>query len=195
MGKVIGDISISVDGYVTGPNPGPLAGLGTDGDGIHAWVQSSHPVDRAALEETTAQTGAVVMGRNLFDVVDGPGGWNDEMGYGADQVGRPPFFVVTSTPPASVRLALDFTFVTDGVGAAVAQARQAAGDRNVVVMGGAAVVRGCLEAGLLDRLTLHISPETYGAGTSLFEGITRHSLRQREVSISDVAIHVTYDVR
>jgi dihydrofolate reductase len=194
MSAVIGDISISVDGFVTGPDPGPLSGLGTDGDGIHAWVLTDHPADRAALEETTAQTGAVVMGRSLFDVVDSPGGWNDEMGYGADQVGRPPFFVVTSTPPASVRLSLDFTFVTEGLAAAVAQARTAAGERNVIVMGGARVVRGCLDAGLLDRLTLHISPETYGAGTPLFEGVDRHSLTQRVVSVSDVAIHVTYTV-
>jgi dihydrofolate reductase len=195
MSTVIGDISISIDGYVTGPDPGPMAGLGTDGDGIHAWVHTDHPADRAALEETTARTGAVVMGRNLFDVIDGPGGWSDEMGYGADQAGRPPFFVVTRTPPDAVRLALDFTFVTGGVGAAVEQAEHAAGDGSVIVMGGAAVVRGCLEAGLLDRLTLHISPETYGAGTSLFHGVGRHSLRQREVTVSDVAVHVTYDVR
>jgi dihydrofolate reductase len=194
MGTVIGDISISVDGFVTGPDPSLLAGLGTDGDGIHAWVMSDHPADRAALEETTARTGAVVMGRNLFDIIDGPGGWDDEMGYGADQVGRPPFFVVTSHPPTSVRLGLDFTFVTDGLAAAVARAREAAGERDVIVMGGAQVVRGCLDAGLLDRLTLHISPETYGEGTSLFAGVARHSLRQREVSLSDVAIHVTYDV-
>lgn len=105
------------------------------------------------------------MGRNLFDVIDGPGGWSDAVGYGADQVGRPPFFVVTSTLPDSVRLDLDFTFITEGIGAAVAQAANAAGDKTVVVMGGAAVVRSCLDAGLLDRLTLHISPETYGAGT------------------------------
>lgn len=194
MSKVRGDISISVDGYVTGPAPGPLAGLGTDGAGIHAWVGSAHPVDRAALEETMVDTGAVVMGRRLFDVIDGPAGWDDEVGYGADQVGRPPFFVVTSTPPESVRLDLDLTFVTEGIHAAIDHASRAAADKTVIVMGGAEVVRGCLDAGLLDLLTLHISPETYGAGTPLFDGVGRHSLRQRDVTVSDVAIHVTYDV-
>lgn len=194
MSTVIGDISISIDGYVTGPEPGPLTGLGSDGDALHAWVGSGHPIDRAVLEETMALAGAVVMGRHLFDIIDGPAGWSDDVGRGADQAGRPPYFVVTSTPPGSVRLGLDFTFVTDGIAAAIAAAARAAGEKAVIVMGGGEVVRSCLDAGLLDRLMLHISPETFGAGTPLFDGVGRHSLRQREVRVSDVAVHVTYDV-
>jgi dihydrofolate reductase len=193
MGHVIGDISISIDGFVTGPNPGPMNGLGDDGDGIHAWVFNDHPADRAALEQGTAATGAVIMGRTLFDVIDGPGGWTDEMGYGADQAGKPPFFVVTAQPPEQVRLGLDFTFVPS-VEDAVEQASAAAGDRHVVLMGGAQVVRSALDAGLLDELSLHISPEVYGAGTPLFEGVSRHRLQQGAVSVSDKAVHVTYRV-
>jgi dihydrofolate reductase len=195
MGIVIGDISISVDGYVTGPDPGPEQGLGRDGEGIHAWVASDHPVDRAALDATMARTGAVIMGRNLFDIIDGPHGWSDDVGYGADLAGRPPFFVVTSSEPESVRLSMDFTFVAGGVEPAVAQAREVAGEKNVIVMGGAQVVRSCLDAGLLDELWLHVSPEVYGAGTSLFEGVGRHRLTQTTVEVSPTATHLTYAVR
>jgi dihydrofolate reductase len=197
MTRVIGDITTSVDGFVTGPGADLEHGLGRDADGLHAWALDSHdPVDRALIEDLTADTGAVVMGRKTFDTVDGPGGWNEEMGYGADQAARPPFFVVTSTRPQSVRLAgsHDFTFVLDGPASAVAQARRAAGGRNVYVMGGGALVGGCLAAGLLDQLRLHVSPEVLGAGTPLFEGVGRHRLSQREVQVSNAAIHVLYDV-
>src|SRR5690606_26711450 len=112
------------DGFVTGPDPGPGNGLGTGGEALHTWVFSDDPEDQRFLREGTARSGAVVLGRRLFDVVDGPGGWDDEMGYGAGEVGTPPFVVVTSAPPASVRLVdLDWTFVTTGLADAVAAAR------------------------------------------------------------------------
>ncbi|WP_035938971.1 dihydrofolate reductase family protein [Knoellia aerolata] len=196
MSRVVGDISMSLDGFVTGPEPDLEHGLGRDADPLHAWVWSGDPTDRAVLEEATADSGAVVMGRTLFDVVDGPHGWTDEVGYGADRAARPPFFVVTSSEPASVRLAPthDFTFVLDGPAAAVEQARTAAGERDVFVMGGAAVIRGCLEAGLLDELRLHLSPVVLGGGTPLFVGATRRVLTQRDVRVSPNATHLTYAV-
>jgi dihydrofolate reductase len=195
MTKVIGDITMSLDGFVTGPGADLEHGLGLDADGLHAWaLDSDDPVDRGILERSTGQSGAVLMGRKLFDTVDGPGGWNDEMGYGADQVGTPAFFVVTSTRPESVRLPLDFTFVLDGPAAAVDRAYDAAGDRDVVVMGGGALVAGCLEAGLLDELRIHLSPEVLGAGTPLFDDVRRHRLRQRSVEVSPVCTHLVYDV-
>src|SRR5919112_2452410 len=113
MNRVIADITMSVDGFVTGPEADVEHGLGLDADGLHAWaLDSLDPVDRNELETLTAATGAVVMGRKTFDTVDAPGGWNEDMGYGADQDGRPPFFVVTSSRPDRVRLAAthDFTF-------------------------------------------------------------------------------------
>lgn len=100
MTKVVADISMSLDGFVTGRNAGPLAGLGEDGMPIHDWVFHGHEVDEAVLAEAIRRSGAVVMGPNLFDVVDGPESWSDEVGYGARQVGRPPFFVVTHDPPS-----------------------------------------------------------------------------------------------
>ena len=99
MTKVIADISMSLDGFVTGPDAGPENGLGTGGEPLHTWaLDSTHEVDVETLREATDATGAVIMGRRLFDIVDAPDGWNDEMGYGADLVGTPPFFVVTHRP-------------------------------------------------------------------------------------------------
>ena len=190
-------ISMSVDGFVTGPDAGVGAGLGRDAEGLHAWaLESGDPVDRSLLEELTAASGAVMLGRRTFDVVDAPDGWSADRGYGADQAGRPPFVVVTSSTPQRVRLAdtHDFTFVTEGPAAAVDRARTSAADRDVYVMGGGMLVGSCLRLGLLDRLQLHVSPEVLGAGTPLFGDQQRRRLRQREVRVSPVATHVFYDV-
>ncbi|MDY7085486.1 MAG: dihydrofolate reductase family protein, partial [Actinomycetota bacterium] len=156
MAKVVADISVSLDGYVTGPDPGPERGLGRGGEGLHTWVFEGDAIDQRVREEATAATGAVIMGRRLFDVVDGPGGWNDEMGYGADLAAAPPVLVVTRTPPAQVRLADRFTFVVDGLASAIDKGLAVAGDREVVVMGGGATVRGAIDAGLVGELRLHL---------------------------------------
>jgi len=197
MTTIIGDISMSLDGFVTGPGADRAHGLGRDAEGLHAWALASQdPVDRGVLERHTAASGAVIMGRKTFDTVDAPGGWSSERGYGADQDGRTAFFVVTSTEPAQVRLAEshDFTFVEDGLASAVEQARAAAGDRDVYVMGGGRTVAGCLAAGLLDELRIHLSPEVLGAGTPLFDAVGRHRLRQIVVEASPVATHLIYEV-
>ncbi len=195
MGRVVADISMSLDGFVTGPDPGPEAGLGTGGEPLHTWaVESDDPIDREVLRHSAARAGAVVMGRRLFDVVDGPAGWRDDMGFGAGEAATPPFVVVTRTPPREVRLTLDFTFVTDGIAAAVAAARARAGEGDVVVMGGAETVRGALDEGLADELVVHVAPVVLGAGTPLWEGAARHRLAQRQVRASRTAAHVTYDV-
>jgi dihydrofolate reductase len=104
MTRIIADISVSLDGFVTGPEPGLRNGLGTGGEALHTWAFSTDPEDRRILREATARSAAVVLGRRLFDVVDGPQGWTEETGYGAGEVGRPAFVVVTSSPPDSVRL-------------------------------------------------------------------------------------------
>ena len=114
MAKVVADISMSLDGFVTGPDPDLAHGLGTGGEPLHAWTLESDEADAEVLRQATDASGAVVMGRRLFDVVDGPGGWSDEMGYGAGLAATPPFFVVTHSVPQAVRLGLDFTFVTEG---------------------------------------------------------------------------------
>jgi dihydrofolate reductase len=188
MSKVIADITMSLDGYVTGPSGGV--------DELHAWVTDQDPVDTEILERATAETGAVVMGRRLFDIVDGPNGWTKDMGYGAQQAGTPPFFVATHSAPQHVRLerelGMRFTFVDD-LTAAVDQARTAATDGHVVIMGGGDVIGQAMEQGLVDELRLHLAPILLGGGTPLFRAGTRQRYRQRDVRPSSNAVHLTYE--
>ena len=189
MTIVIGDITMSLDGYVSGEGPAV--------ERLHTWaLDSDDLVDADVLRRHTAASGAVVMGRRTWDVVDAPGGWDDDLGYGAREAtqGSTAFVVVTHEPPASVRQDIDVTFV-DSLEAAVARAREVAGSREVFVMGGAAVVGGCLRAGLLDELRLHLAPEILGTGTALFDDVGAHRLVQRSVEVSPVAVHLTYDVQ
>ncbi|MBO1332253.1 dihydrofolate reductase family protein [Streptomyces sp. VRA16 Mangrove soil] len=176
MTRIIADVSVSLDGFVTGPDPGPDSGPGTGGEALHSWAFSDDPDDRGILREGTERSGAVVLGRRLFDLVDGAKGWNGTTGYGAGEVGEPAFVVVTGTPPQSLRLTgldrtfvttgLDRTFVTTGLSDAVTTARRraeaassAAGkDLDVVLMGGGATVGSALAAGLVDVLSLHLGP-------------------------------------
>jgi dihydrofolate reductase len=204
MTRIIADISVSLDGFVTGPDPGPDNGLGTGGEALHTWAFSDDPDDRRLLREGTARSGAVVLGRRLFDLVDGPGGWDDTVGYGAGEVGRPAFVVVTGSPPKSVRTAnLDWTFVTTGPADAVAAARERAEaasaasgkDLDVVLMGGGATIRSAFDAGLVDVLILHLAPVVLGSGTPLFTGGTPRTLVQRSVLSTSTVTHLTYDVR
>jgi dihydrofolate reductase len=195
MTKVIADITMSLDGFVTGPDPDLEHGLGHGGEPLHAWAFSDDPVDAEQLRVGTELSGAVIMGRRLFDIVDGPGGWNDDVGYGARETGKPPFFVVTHAAPASRRLVdLDFTFVTDGIASAIEQAKQAAGAKAAVIMGGGDVIAQALDAGLVDQLHLHVSPIVLGAGTPLFHGAGRIEMRQADVQVSTTATHITYDL-
>ncbi len=203
MTRVVADISVSLDGFVTGPDAGPDNGLGDGGEALHRWVFSDDPEDRQLLSAGTARSGAVVLGRRLFDVVDGPGGWNDEVGYGAEEVGKPAFIVVTSKQPESVRLTnLEWTFVTTGLSEAVALARQRAeaasaergADLDAVIMGGGAVISSAVAAGLVDQLVVHLAPVLLGAGTHLFAGGIPRSLEQRQVIVTSTATHLIYDV-
>jgi dihydrofolate reductase len=195
---VIADISMSLDGYVTAPGPDQQHGLGVGGEAIHAWVleEPRSPVDDDVLAHSFEQTGAVVMGRRLFDVVDGPDGWADDVGYGhdQDQSAAPLCYVVTHEPPAQVRLASRFRFVTQGVAAAIERARATAGGKDVVVMGGANVVDQSVAARLVDQLRIHLSPLVLGGGTRLFDLVGPTTLVQQSVIESPRATHLTYDV-
>ena len=198
MNKVIADISMSLDGYVTAPHVDQEHGLGVGGEAIHAWVleEPRSSVDEAVLARSFEETGAVVMGRRLYDIVDGPNGWNDDVGYGHDQnqAAAPPCYVVTHQPPTQVRLASRFRFVTEGVAAAINQAQAVAADKAVVVMGGANVIDQALAAGLVDELRIHLSPLVLGGGTRLFDQVGPTTLVQREVTESPRATHLTYQI-
>jgi dihydrofolate reductase len=196
MTIAVANISMSLDGFVTGPDPGPALGLGKGGEPLHTWaVASDDEVDRSELRETLDRSGAVVMGRRLFDIIDGPHGWRDETGYGAGIASNPPFFVVTHRPPGHVRLDLDFTFISDGVEAAIAEAKRRADDKDVFVMGGGDVVRQCLDGGFIDEFWLHLAPIVLGSGTPLFRDAARRELLQRSVRNSPHATHLRYALR
>lgn len=203
MTRVVADISVSLDGWVTGPRPGPDNGLGDGGEALHAWAFSEDPGDQRILSEGTSRSGAVVMGRTLFDVVDSPDGWDDETGYGAGEVGTPPFVVVTSSIPDRVRLVdLRWTFATAGLENALEDAKEQAQressargeDLDVVLMGGGSLIGSALAAGLVDVLSLHLAPVLLGGGTPLFVDGTHRALRRTAAVTTSTATHLTYDV-
>jgi uncharacterized protein YndB with AHSA1/START domain/dihydrofolate reductase len=195
-GRVVVDITMSLDGYVTAPGVDLEHGLGVGGEALHAWVFSGTPREQAILTTTFNQTGAVIMGRRLFDIVDGPHGWSDELGYGAyqDQSAAPPVFVLTHEAPEKVRLVDRFRFVTDGPAAAIREAKAAAGDKDVVVMGGGRTCYEFLQAGLVDVVTIHLAPLILGGGTPLFPGDTKVRLELLESEMTACAQHLTYRV-
>ncbi|MEV6282320.1 dihydrofolate reductase family protein [Kribbella sp. NPDC051770] len=198
MSPVVVDITVSLDGYVTGPNAGPGNGLGDNGEALHNWVFDGTDEDRAVLDRSFTETGSVVQGRNLFDVIDAPDGWTDELGYGAQPNGEqnPPIFVVTHEAPAKTRLGDRFTFVTD-LADAIRQAREAAGDKDTVVMGGGEVCYAVLAAGLADVLRLHVAPVVLGGGTRLYPAGDgpRVDLELTSAISTPNAQHLTYAVR
>jgi dihydrofolate reductase len=197
MSQVVVDISVSLDGYVTGPNVGIGNGLGDGGMALHDWVFHGDAEDSALLDATFEATGALIQGRNLFDIIDAPGGWSDEMGYGARPTGEvnPPVFVVTHSAPAKTRLGDRFRFVGSPQ-EAVEQARAVAGGKDVFVMGGGQVCHQILAAGLADVLRLHVASVVLGAGTRLFPAEPSESvqLELTEAISTPAAQHLTYRV-
>ncbi|MER7504944.1 dihydrofolate reductase family protein [Nonomuraea pusilla] len=193
MSKVVADISVSLDGFATGPDPDVEHGLGRGGELLHAWARRPTDIDARLLETATAATGALVMGRRTFQVVDGPYGWSETRGYGARGPHRtPPVYVVTHEPPASVRLTGRYTFVTGGLIEAVTRARAAAGNADTVIMGGASTIRQAIDGGLLDELRLHLAPILLGSGTPLFAHARPCQWEPSEVHFSPLATHLTY---
>ena len=195
MSKVTCDIGISVDGFVAGTDQSLENPLGKGAEELHRWM-FEQPEENAAAIAGILDAGAYIMGRNMFSPgrgewdLDWRGWWGEEPPYHA------PVFVLTRHPrePLTMEGGTVFTFVTDGIASALAQARAAAGDKNVAIAGGASTVQQFLAAGELDELRLHIAPVLLGAGERLFEGVTDLELEQLEVSSSPLVTHVTYRV-
>ncbi|MDQ1486603.1 MAG: hypothetical protein QOJ62_2296, partial [Actinomycetota bacterium] len=172
MGKVTCNISISVDGFVAGPNQSLDDPIGHGGMRLHEWAfetaswRAEHGLDggeRTAdsevVDDVVQGIGAYIMGRKMFGGGDGP--WDETWRgwWGEDPPYHVPVFVLTHHPRAPLSMGdTTFTFVTDGIDAALAMARKAAGDKDVAVPGGAKAVQQYLAAGLLDELYLHIVP-------------------------------------
>jgi dihydrofolate reductase len=186
MALVEVDISISLDGYITGPGE-EGAGLGRGGDVLHEWFRND-PQGPALLDDALfATSGAVITSRKIYDGTDG---------WGEDGFYRMPVFVLTHRPhEVVVKGETTFTFVTDGIESAVSQARAAAGEKKVHIMGGASVAQQAIAAGLVDSLHLHLAPVILGGGISLFEGIdSTISLDRTEVLESERATHLRFRI-
>jgi len=197
MAKVLAAITTSVDGYVAGPDDGPGKGLGEGGERLHYWVfggpwtyedgpdGEATGQDAAWLEELMSRVGAVVGGRWTYEAAEGWGGENPW---------PVPFFIVTHRPEEEPEGGA-FTFV-GGVREAVERAAEAAGEKDVHVMGGAEVIRQALEEGLVDELTIIVAPVVLGGGKRLFEGFTASlALEQLGVEQSPLATFLEYRVK
>jgi dihydrofolate reductase/uncharacterized protein YndB with AHSA1/START domain len=196
--RVVVDISMSLDGYVTAAGADLEHGLGVGGEGLHAWARGEKTaLDTELLEASVARTGAVIMGRHTFDFVDGPNGWAGDLGYGGEPTPADPpaVFVVTHSMPEHVRLAHRFTFVTDGLESALGEARAVAAGKDVVIMGGGSLAHSYLRSGLVDVLSIHLAPVVLGGGTPLFPADASPLRLKLIESVSTAAAeHLTYQV-
>lgn len=194
MSRVTCDLSISLDGFVAGPKQSMAEPLGEGGESLHRW-QFEEPEAHAAEREGILAAGAFIMGRNMYA---GPGEWAEEWRgwWGEEPPYHAPVFVLTHHPREQVRMlgGTTFNFVTDGIESALAQAREAAGSKDVAIAGGAQTARQYLSAGLIDELRLHIAPIVLGAGERLLDGVANLSLEPTEVSGSRLVTHVRYRV-
>jgi dihydrofolate reductase len=187
MSKLRCHISVSLDGFVAGPNQSEENPLGEGGERLHDWVvplaawREAHgheggAVDASAriFEEARENVGAGVMGRNMFGPIGG-GPWRDDWKgwWGDEPPYRYPVFVVTHHPrdPVEMQGGTTYHFTTDGIEAALEQAKEAAGGKDVMLYGGAQIVNEYLAAGLLDVLELHVVPLLLGGGARLFEDV------------------------
>jgi dihydrofolate reductase len=210
MGKVKVSMAVSLDGYVAGPNQSLEEPLGEGGERLHEWmfgleifrrihgreggeVNASTPV----VEDFIEGVGAFVMGRNMFG--GGPGEWDESWRgwWGEEPPYHAPVFVLThhAREPLPMAGGTTFTFVTEGIESALDQAREAAGDRDVLIAGGASAVQQYLAAGLIDQLTLSVAPVLLGGGTRFFAEGEAAELEQVGVVDAPGVAHLRYLIR
>jgi dihydrofolate reductase len=213
MTRLISEISVSLDGFVAGPNQTLEQPLGRGGERLHEWAfglasfRERHGLsggevnaDSQLVQKSLDATGAVVMGRRMFS--GGAGPWEDDPNadgwWGDDPPFRVPVFVLTHHPRETVikEGGTSFTFVTDGIEAALEQARAAAEDKDVAIGGGASVVQQCLKAELLDELQIHLAPVLLGDGVRLFDRLEAVpvELQATRVIESPAVTHLSYRV-
>jgi dihydrofolate reductase len=190
MSLVTAEISISLDGFVAGPNPTLEEPLGEGGERLHDWIVATQPwreahglsggetgIDAELMAESIAKVGATVMGRRMFS--GGTGSWAEDPKadgwWGDDPPFHHPVFVLThhERDPVVKKGGTTFTFVTAGIEAALEQAIASAGDKNVAVAGGANAIQQYLNAGLIDELQIHVAPVLLGGGVRLFDDVRK----------------------
>jgi dihydrofolate reductase len=204
---VFADLTVSLEGFVAGPDPSLNDPLGVGGMQLHEWAltamawREAHGyeggeagVDSDVITETTSRTGAGIMGRKMFSGGSGP--WEEDpnpRGWWGDE---PPFhhtvFVLTSHPrePLEMEGGTTFVYVTEGFEAALAQAREAAGEKDVQIHGGATPVQQALAAGALEELQVHVAPVLLGTGTPLLAGTTGKLERVRVLESPTGTVHI-----
>ncbi len=209
MSRVTCQISVSLDGYVAGPNQSTENPIGEGGMRLHHWAFATdawrdqqglkggkRSADSKVAEQVMQGIGAFVMGRKMFG--GGDGLWDESWRgwWGEDPPYHAPVFVLTHHPrePLEMQGGTTFTFVTAGIESALEQARAAAGEQDVSIAGGATAVQQYLAAGLLDELYLHIVPVLLGAGERLLDGVGGLALKPVEVVASPAVTHVRYRV-
>jgi dihydrofolate reductase len=196
MSKVIAGITMSVDGYITGPDDGPGRGLGIGGEALHSWVfggpwtyetgpkGEATGEDKAWLDDNMSRLGAVIAGRWTYEAAEHWGGSNPW---------PVPFFIVTHRPDEQPEGG-DFTFV-GSLDEAIAKAKDAAGDKDVHLMGGADTIRRALAAGAVDELSIIVAPIVLGGGKGLFDGFEKRvKLEHLGVRQSPFATFIDYRV-
>ena len=213
MGKVVAEISVSLDGFVAGPNPSLEEPLGEGGELLHEWVTSlaawrtAHGMEGGEegpegdlVEESLPASGAVVMGRKMFS--GGEGSWDGDPNprgwWGDDPPFHVPVFVVThhARDPLPMEGGTTFHFVTEGVEAAIEEARTVAADKQVHISGGGNVVQQALSAGLVDELRLHVASVLLGGGARLFDDARNRDVRLERTRLLEgpQATHLWYRV-
>jgi len=201
MNRLICHVSISLDGFIAGPDQSRDDPLGIGGMRLHRWHldaadQPVHEADVGPRDDLARQRGAYIMGRNMFGPIRGEwdldwrGWWGEEPPYHA------PVFVLTHYPREPIEMlgGTTFHFVTEGFDAALEQARAAAGDGEIAIAGGASTVRQALTSGELDELFLDVAPVLLGAGERIFDGVADPGLEPVEVIASPYATHIRYRV-
>jgi dihydrofolate reductase len=194
------DISISLDGYVAGPNDGPENGLGDGGEALHEWIfglkswREPHGREGGAegpedeLIKRSFAAGAIIIGRRMYQ---NAGGWGDEPPF------KVPVFVLTGNPREKRECdnGTSFTFLSDPA-EALHRARDEAGERDVAIGGGARAIRTFIEMGVVGRFGIHVAPLLLGGGVSLFDGLDPDSLGFRPTAVLQGAevVHIDYEV-
>ncbi len=188
MGKVVFNMTVSLDGFVAGPNDGPENGLGDGGDRLFTWYMSGDtevPIadgnmvlkvsaqSAEILKEAIGTYGAGVWGRRTFDIA---------RAWGGHPPGSPCFIVTHKVPPEWAKEGSPFTFVTDGVESAIRQAKQAAGDKDVVVCT-ASILQQCLNAGLMDEIHIDVVPLLLGNGVRLFDHLNIEPIELESIRV------------
>lgn len=188
MGKVVIDIAMSLDGFIAGKNVRPQLPMGEDGLRLHDWLfDKKTDTDERMIKEVMESSGAVIVGRHTYDVAI-----NDA--WGGESPFPIPAFIISHSVPSKI---IDgFTFISDRIETTLRKAKEAAGNKNVWVMGGANIIQQYINAGLADEIELHIAPILLGRGTRLFDETQTSVIELERIRVIESAavMHTRYRI-